>query len=246
MTTDTEAALRRQLTELRGKARTRPLIELGQLLVNRHWRIGAGQPAGLPVLSEAITVLDEAYSLLEPTDTLRGSVAVALGELLATRHLAHGGEVRDRETGIHLAREALTFPSMSPEIQARMRLILGQLLVSRAMAALQGDKMTAVLLSGAPPAEARDAEAAAECFRQVLAGGQHNATLTLAAQNSLAMTEAVQDLFNSFRGGPGGALAGFDFGRMMMAMQKVQAVQQEGVPHDASAGGIAVPDALDL
>jgi hypothetical protein len=235
---DDVETLRARLLGLSGPARTRTLLELGQQLGSRYWRTGPGQPAALPDLDATIAALDEAYGYLDPGDGLRGQVASNLGWMLATRHLAHGGADRDRETGLHLLEEALAFPQLQPVLQATVRVVLGQLYLSRVTAALKssGFAMTA-LQSGQPPAEAADADRAAACFREILAGPPVNADVTRVAETMLTLTEAIQTMLGGF----GGGLAGFDMTKMMQAMAAMQRIQEQQTRGPAAGAAVLPP-----
>ncbi|MFI5911027.1 hypothetical protein [Dactylosporangium sp. NPDC051541] len=239
--TDAMDALRDDLRGLEGAARTRPLMELGRLLADDYWRKGPGSPAALPSLHEAVDVLDEAYQYLDPADVLRGNVAGMLGGLYAVRHVAHAGAVQDRERGIFLLEETLSFPTLPAVLHNFSRVYLGQLYMRRAMDSMQGEAVMQAMLTGRPPATAADADRAVACFRAILDAPVRNAELIKVAEAMLTAAEAVQTLMGGFGGGPGG----FDLGRMMAAVERMQGLQQQA----AGAGGVpfmpSVPNIFD-
>lgn len=250
--TDTMDALRADLSNLEGPARTRPLIELGRLLADQYWRLGPGQPTALRWLNEAVDALDEAYQYFDPADVLRGNTAAMLGGLYAVRYVAHGGAVQDRERGIVLLEETLSFPTTPAMLRGFSRAYLGQLYLRRATESLQGDKVMSAMLAGQSPAAAADADRAVACFRAVLDDTPaRNAEFSRAAEAMLTAAEAIQTLMSGFGGGPGG----FDLARMMAAVESMQRLQQAGggagasfvpaVPNVFDVGTIASLDALD-
>ena len=222
------AALRRNVAGHEKEARARPLLELAAGLADRYWRIGPGRPDGAPHLDEAIACLDEAYHLFESGEFLRGQAAALLGWLLGIRHSVHGGTERDRETGIRMLEEALTFPQLPPMIQGTARLILGQLLLARVTGRMQAPDAPMRLMGGLSPGETADADRAAELFRQVADGPAVSPQLTALARILQEMAQAMQMMSGGFGGGPGG----LDFGRLMQTVAAMQKLQQQ-----AAAGG---------
>lgn len=225
MTDDDLEALRADLARHTGTARTRPLITLGNALAERYWRVAPGTSAGEPYLNEAIHVIDEAYGYLEPGQFLRGQVASQLGWLIGNRHAVHGGPEQDRERGIRLLEEALTFPQLPQMLQTLARLVLGQLLLSRAIRSLQsGDSAMRVMRSGLSGEEAADADRAVECFRQVVDGPAAVAESTVVARMMLTVAEGLRAL----AGGLGGGLGSLDITPMIQALAALQNAQQQG------------------
>jgi hypothetical protein len=230
---DNEAvdSIRAELTGMSGAARTRPLLRLGQAFTDRYWRTGPGLAAALPDLNEAIKAFEEACGYFDRRDTFRGIAAAQLGWLLGARHLAHGGSEHDRENGILLLEEALTFSSLPPTLRTMARLVLGQLYLSRLARGMQStDLIMAAMRSGSAPPAAAEADRAVDCFRQVLADEPTSPDLTNMAQSMLTGAEALQTML----GGLGQGLGGFDFGRMRQAMAAMERLQQQ-----AAGGGVA-------
>src|SRR4051812_1943575 len=161
MTADNSVdALRARLSGLSGADRIRPLLELGRLLADRYWRAGPGSTASRPHLDAAVAAIQEAYDSLDPTDQRRGPVAGNLGWLLAARSTAHGGADSDREAGIRLLNEALSFPDLPPSMRRIGRLCLGQLYLQRCTAAIQGPALATAMQSGVAPDGGIDADRA--------------------------------------------------------------------------------------
>ncbi|HEU4348782.1 MAG TPA: hypothetical protein VFR35_13465 [Actinoplanes sp.] len=218
-------ALRARLAGLTGPARTRTLLELGQRLADRYWRIGPGAREALPYLDEGVAVLDEAYGHFEPGAVTRGRVAALLGWLAGTRYSVHFGAEADRETGIRLLEEALTFPQLPPMLLVVDRMILGQLLLGRLTGALgSADHLRKAMRSGVPPAETANVDRAADCFREVLRDPCATAEIVAAAEPMLAVAEAMQTLSGAFGGGGPG---GFDLGRLQQAITALQSLQEK-------------------
>ena len=244
MTDEVLDALRANVTRHDAAARTRPLVELGQALADRYWRAGPGTPAGRPFLDEAIPVLDEAYGHFEPGDAMRGQVAGLLGWLLAVRHTAHGSPDRDRETGIFLLDEALTFTQLAPIQRAVAQLFLGQLLIGRVTSGMKDAGFAmAAMTPGPDPATSAGIDRAVECFRQVLDGPVASQEITSVARAMLTLAETLQTMM----GGSGG----MDLGRMMQAFSAVQNLQRQtpggpgSVPSFLDADRIAAADPME-
>jgi hypothetical protein len=234
MTDDRLDALRATVARHTGAARTRPLVELEQALADKYWRIGPGQPAGKPYLDEGIEALDEAYGHLEAGEFLRGQVAGHLGWLFGIRNAVHGGSDGDRERGIALLDEALSFPQQPRMMQDMARLILGQLLLGRMMRTMQApDFAMRAMQSGLPREDVASADRAVACFRRILDGPPSNTEISMMAETMLTMAEAVQTISGMFGGGPGR----MDLGRMMQALTSMQDLQQRATarPTGASA-----------
>ncbi|WP_320064878.1 CHAT domain-containing protein [Micromonospora sp. RTGN7] len=223
MAEDTEKELRARLARLTGTARTRPLLELFQILANRYWRAGPGRPTALPMLDEAIDCLAEAYGLLRPGDPMRAQVASQLGWFLGTRQIAHGGPESDRPRAIGLLEEALAASNLPPMFTCIARLTLGQLHLVTVVRGLQSLDMSS-LLAGAGHGPARtEADQAIDCFQLVLAGDLLSTEMAEGTRTMLACAETVRDLFVGIDAGTG---TDIDFGPMMRAMATLQEVQQ--------------------
>jgi hypothetical protein len=233
--TDAVSRLRARLATLSGPAQTGTLGQLAQALQERYWRTGPGSPAGLPDLSAAIDALNEAYGYLDRGNALRGQVAAMRGWLLGIRHVAHGGSERDRETGIHLLEESLTFPNLSPAFGATVRLVLGQLYFARVAQSMQSAGFA--LASGRDrlaPASKADMDRAVTCFREVLAAETISDEITAAARSMLTVAEAMQTMLS----GLGGGIAGLDFSGMMEVLAVLQKMKdQAGGAGTAGLGG---------
>ncbi|BEL06349.1 hypothetical protein Q0Z83_045400 [Actinoplanes sichuanensis] len=189
-------------------------VEKGAELTNRYLRAGPGSAGARQYLDEAIGVLEKAYQRVDPGEELRGQVAAQLGWLYGMRHLLHGGDPRDRTTGIHLLDESLGFPGQSPVLSGGSRLVLGQLLMAGATAMMTSP---GALLPGRPAGDARDIDRAIALFREVADGPPVSAELTSSARTLVEVAELLRGLV----GGSGG----MDFGRlaqMVTAMQRLQ------------------------
>ncbi|MFI6232726.1 hypothetical protein ACIBD9_04080 [Micromonospora sp. NPDC050784] len=215
--------LRGELSGADGPAQLPTLLRLGQELTKEYWRAGPGRPAALSDLSSAIEVWDKAYRLLDANDPARGQIAVFLGWLLSTRHGAHGGGPKDRDTGIFVLSEALTFTNLPPTLAAMARLSLGQLFLGRATEALNPAAARAGFLGGLPPDSRKDADEAARLFREIIDGPPLSAEISAAARTLLTLVESIQPLL-------GGDLARFDLGKIMEALSILQRLQQTGMP----------------
>ncbi|MET7426018.1 hypothetical protein [Dactylosporangium sp. NPDC005555] len=234
-------ALREQLEHLRDAERTIPLLRLGQIRLDEYWRAGPGNPGALPALNAAVQAFDEAYGYIDPADTLRGTVAATLGWLLGARSLAHAGPPRDRDTGIHVLREALSFPSLTGPHRTGADLMLGQLHMSRVTAAMNPTDMASAMRGGTAPGDARDADLAVECFRRVADGTAVNTEMRDMARMMLEMAEALQSLMGGF----GKGLGGFDLSRMADMVTVMQRVQQQGGRFSARPGIVPFPSLFD-
>ncbi|WP_117672034.1 hypothetical protein [Micromonospora sp. MW-13] len=253
---DTEKELRARLTRLTGTARTRPLLELFQILADRYWRAGPGQPVGLPALDEAIDCLAEAYGHLRPGDPMRAQVASHLGWFLGTRQAMHGGPESDRQRAIGLLEEGVAATNLPPVFTCVARLNLGQLYLAAVVRGLQSLE-TSTLLAGADHRPARaEAERAIDCFQQVLAADLLGAEIAEGARAMLTCAETVRDLLGGL---DAGLLTGtsIDFGPVMRAMATMQEVQRrmaDGVeagrmprlPNLPGARATATVDPLDF
>ncbi|MFI1195443.1 CHAT domain-containing protein [Micromonospora sp. NPDC020750] len=223
MQEDTEKELRARLSRLTGAARTRPLIELFQILADRYWRAGPGRPAALPALDEAIDCLTEAYGYLRPGDPMRAQVASQLGWFIGTRQIAHGGPESDRPRAAGLLEEALAATNLPPMFTCIARMTLGQLHLTSVVRGLQSLDMSTLLAGGGHRPALTEAERAIDCFQQVLADDLLGAEVAEGARAMLACAETVRDLFVGLGAGTG---AGIDFGPLMRALATLQEVQR--------------------
>ncbi|MEV6415093.1 CHAT domain-containing protein [Kribbella sp. NPDC051718] len=219
----TIAKLREELSQLEGPVRLSKLLLLGQELGRRYVRTGPGTPGALGDLSDAIAAIDEAHDLARPGDPARGHLAGLLGYLLGARYGMHGSSAEDRETGITVLGEALSYPGFPPMEVITARLSLGQLHMNRALEAVNPAAARGGFAGGTSVSSKTDADTAAECFREVLAGPVVSAELTTLVQAMLTLVEAIRPLLD-------GNLAGFDITKMMSAMTTVQQLQQGGGP----------------
>lgn len=234
-------ALREELEHLRGAERTIPLLKLGQIRFDQYWRAGPGSPAALPALNAAIEAFDEAYGYIDPADTMRGTAAATLGWLFGARSVAHAGPPRDRDTGIHVLEEALSFPSLTGPHRAGADVMLGQLYLGRVTTAMNPTDMAAAMRGGAAPANAQDADRAVACFRRVVDGNAMSGDLRDMARMLLEMAEALQSLMGGF----GKGLGGFDLSRMAEMVSVMQRVQQQGGRFSARPGIVPMPPLFD-
>ncbi|NBE84919.1 CHAT domain-containing protein [Micromonospora rubida] len=218
---DTEKELRARLTRLTGAARTRPLLELFQILADRYWRAGPGRPAALPALDEAIDCLAEAYGHLRPGDPMRAQAAGHLGWFLGTRQIAHGGPESDRPRAIGLLEEALAATNLPPMFTFIARLTLGQLHLTSVVRGFQSLDMSTLLAGTGHRPDLTEADRAIDCFQQVLAGHLLSTEMAEGTQAMLTCAETVRDLFVGLDAG-----TGIDFEPMMRAMATLQEVQR--------------------
>ena len=233
---DTIAELRAELDTQEGAARLANLVRLGQELGQRYWEIGPGSPAALSELNGAVAALTEAHGYMAADDGLRGQVAALLGLQLATRHTAHTMDEGDREAGIRILGEALTFTNLPPILWTMDQIALGQLYLGKVTAVLQPGTVMTAMTAGVPRAALSDADRAARCFREVLAGELRSDEIISTAESLLALTQALRDILGGLGGGP----AGFDIDRLMGAMRTVQAMQRNV---RQPGGGLRVPAA---
>ncbi|MEU4222385.1 hypothetical protein [Actinoplanes sp. NPDC026623] len=230
-------ALRDQVALHTGAARARPLVELGQALLDRYWRAGPGSPAGGPDLDEAITVLGEAYDLLGTDSPLYGQLAGQLGWLHGIRHTAHGGPAGDRETGIRLLEVALSRPQQPAMMLGVARFVLGQLLLARQAPAMGAPGLAVRIMNGGPADGAADLDRAVVLFREIIDGPRISAELTETAATMLVVAEAMQAMF----GGAGGRM---DLGKLAAAMTAIQDFQARTRTPGAGLG--VMPGAVDV
>ncbi|WP_433348821.1 CHAT domain-containing protein [Micromonospora sp. CA-111912] len=227
MAEDTEKELRARLARLTGAARTRPLLELFQILADRYWRAGPGRPAALPALDEAVDCLTEAYGHLRPGDPMRAQVASQLGWFLGARQMAHGGPESDRQRAAGLLEEALAATNLPPMFTCIARMTLGQLYLTAAIRGLQSLDVPTLLAGGDHGPALTEVERAIDCFQQVLADDLLGAEVTEGAKAMLACAEAVRDLFVGIEAGAGTGIGiDIDFGPMMRTMATLQDVQR--------------------
>lgn len=214
-----------------GPARIQRLTMLAQALADRYWRAGPGQPAALEDLNGAIAAIGEAFGHLEATDPLRGQVAAMYGTLLGARHTAHSSGISDREKAIEVLHIALRATNVPPMPSLMVRLVLGQMHLSRAVARLQGKGFTAATLMSGELGDTADIDQAVLHIRSVVAAGTVSHEMSEVAQGMLTMAEALQDLLAGLRGG----LAGLDMTKMANAMAAMQKLMNEH--KDRRAGG---------
>ncbi|HEU5334042.1 MAG TPA: hypothetical protein VFU73_14785 [Actinocrinis sp.] len=244
MTQDAEiTALEAELTRLTGEARTMPLLRLGKAHAERHWRIGPGKPEALPDLEEGIRAVDEAHGYLPERDAYRGQAAFMGGFLRGTRLTAYPGlgPAGDEKKTVELLEESLAFPNVQPVLACMARFMIGQVLLTRAASGFQSpDLVAAAMRAGGATAGVRaDAERAADCFRRVVADSPVP-EMTQAAQAMLTMAEVVQTVLSGF----GTGLGGFDMGRMLDAVTKMQQFQQSGFTVRMPATGLPSPASI--
>lgn len=215
--------LRDELSRLHGPARVPKLVRLGQELTRRYWRTGPGRPATLGDLSAAVEAWDEVYGLLDPGDPARAEVAVHLGWLLSVRHGAHGSGPEDRDTGIAVLGEALTFSNIPPMHATMVRLSLGQLFLTRATEALSPAAARGGFLGGLAGGASTDADAAIRLFNEILDGHPLSADTTSMTRTLLTLAESIRPLLS-------GDVARFDIGKIMQVLSVLQQLQQSGKP----------------
>jgi hypothetical protein len=195
MSGDSLDALRGNLAQQSGRARARPLLELGQALTERYRRTGPGSPEAQPFLDEAIQVLVEAHGYLEPGGSARSLVAGQLGWLVGTRHIVDGSPEHDRDQAISLIDEALGFPQLPQMARIVGLLTLGQLLMGRLMCSMRSsDFVMRAMRSGLSTDEKADVDRAVECFRQVVVEAPETIDITRTARAMLDVAEALQSL----------------------------------------------------
>ncbi|MEV4351878.1 hypothetical protein AB0J83_46085 [Actinoplanes sp. NPDC049596] len=200
--------LRAEVAGHRGRARTGPLLRLGQALSDRYWRAGPGQPAARAYLDEIIEVLTEAYGYFEAADAWRGQVAAMLGQQHAIRALAHAGPDEDRVKAIPLLEEGLAFERLPPALMLPSLMMLGQVHL-----------MPAALIGGSPAGIRRAVDRAEDCFRQALAAPQLGSEVTQGIRTMLEMVEILR------------GLAGVsDPAKMLKSVQRLRDVQKSGSP----------------
>ncbi|GIE35177.1 hypothetical protein Ait01nite_082220 [Actinoplanes italicus] len=197
----------------------RSLIERGAELTSGYLRAGPGSTAGRPLLDEAITVLERAYGRIEPGETVRGQVAGQMGWLYGVRHLAHGGDPKDRTTAMHLLDESLLSPNPTPVLAAASKIILGQLLLAGATAAMSSPDAMMRMMRGGSQIDVSAADRAIILFREVADGPPISAETTSSARAMLTVAEALRGML----GGPGG----MDLSKLGQALTAMQTLQQQ-------------------
>ncbi|MFF3868956.1 hypothetical protein [Micromonospora sp. NPDC001898] len=225
MAEETEKELRARLARLTGAARTRPLIELFQILADRYWRAGPGRPAALPALDGAIDCLTEAYGYLRPGDPMRAQVASQLGWFIGTRQMAHGGPESDRQRAAGLLEEALAATNLPPMFTCIARMTLGQLHLTSVVRGLQSLDMPTLLAGGGHRPARTEAERAIDCFQRVLADDLLGAEVAEGVRAMLTCAETAGDLFAGLNAGTSIGTS-IDFGPMMQAMAALQEMQR--------------------
>ena len=215
--------LRAALAGIQGPARAMPLMRLASWLAGRYWRMGPDSADGHPLLDEAIALLDEAHPLLEPGAFLRGNAAGLLGVLRGVRHIFGRSRPDDLDTAVRLIEEGLGFPTQPPMTYAIEQLVLGQLLVLRAV---QVDGLTEGQIG---PDTAVNLDRAATVFRELVDGRPVSSQMTQQASAYLDMTLILQKLV--------AALA-----QATAAMQEVQQ-RMSNQPHIANA---FIPNPFEL
>ncbi|MEV5689683.1 hypothetical protein [Micromonospora globbae] len=221
MNENVEAGLRARLGRLTGAARTRPLVELAQVLADRYWRAGPGKVEALPVLDEVIACLDEAYGYLSRDDPMRPQIGSQLGALLGARHTAHRSSDSDRQRAVTLLEEALEAPNVPPVLQSFARFNLGQLLLSTSVLGLQSADVSMLTGGGSLPG-APEAARAADCFRAVLAADVLGPEMAEAVQAMLTMAETMQKFLADAGHAGRGALDLEPLMRVMTTMHELQ------------------------
>ncbi|GAA1996892.1 CHAT domain-containing protein [Catenulispora subtropica] len=219
-------ALRAELAALTGPARTRPLLELGQLCAHLHQRAGITSPAARPYLLEAIEALDEAYDRLDPGDANRVRCGTTLGMLLGGKLLAEPPRAQDpeRDRAIALVGEALTTGAIGPVQRMTAHMVVGVLLVMRTMSRMQDPTRLMGAINGAtPPEDLADLDSGLEHLAVVRVDPTAPAEARKMAETLTTMAEALRGLLGGFGGGPAGA----DLGTMMEALSTLQNLQKD-------------------
>lgn len=110
------------------------LIQLGKLHSDRYQRrLQSGDTTGYADQDDAITALSEAHGLLAAGDSLRPTIAGALGMHLTARYSIRRTADSDRDTAIDLYDEVLRSPDVSPSDSEMGHFSAGQLLLLRAL-----------------------------------------------------------------------------------------------------------------
>lgn len=234
MTDETITRLRADLAGKTGSERAMALMRLAQEHMNLFWRIGPGTPASRPHLDEGLTVIEEAYELFGPQDTMRGQVGLLYGVMFGWKNALGSGTERDRERAIELVEQSFTVGGVPPFQQATGRVMLGQLYMERATRPLQTQEMMMQAMTGGlPKASIDDLDRAADCFREVIKASM-NAEMTNTATAMLSMCELFRDLL----GGIGPGFGGMDLGRMSTALSTLQGMQAKGFGLNLAGPGI--------
>jgi hypothetical protein len=207
-------------------ARLGTLVRLGQALMAEYNQIGPGRPEAKPYLDESIDAFEKAYAIMQPSDPVRGPVGAMLGGMFAARHAVHGGVMRDRDEGVKVLDEALTFPDLNPIQRAMAQVSLGQLCLAGAMAYMQSSGMSIATRSvgvPAPDGAVRDVGRAIACFRAVLDGEPVSADLTTITRTLMDVSEAVQTVL----GAVSGNVRDMDLSRLTQALAVMQKLQDQ-------------------
>lgn len=243
MSQDTITQLRAQLNGQVGHERAMTLIRIAQEEMTLANRIHPQKPAGRAHLNEALAAAEEAYGYFGPGDAMRGPVGVLYAVALAVRNAVGGGSERDRDRAIELIEESAAFPNVPPFQLATGQMVLGQLLIERAVKPLQTpDAMMRAMTGGVPGPTSDDLDRAVACFREVIKLSA-NSDMTKSATALLGMAELFRNLF----GGVGPQSGGLDLARMSSAVSALQDMQSTGFGMNPAAFGL-VPGAnlLDL
>jgi hypothetical protein len=207
-------------------ARLGTLVRLGQALMAEYNRVGPGRSEAKPYLDEGIDAFEQAHAIMQPDDPMRGPVGAMLGGMFGARHGVHGGATRDREEGIKILEEALTFPDMNSLQRAMARVSLGQLYLAGAMAYMQSSGMSIATRSiglPAPDGAVRDVGRAIACFQSVLDGEPVSTDLTAIARTLVDVSEALRTVL----GAVGGNVMDVDLSRLTQALEVMQRMQSQ-------------------
>ena len=217
MSQEPVAALRSELSSLQGPARMPLLLRLGQALMADYVRSVPGTPAAVSYLDAMVDAFEEAYAYLDAGDPVRGQVAAMRGYSLATRYSVHGGSERDRETGIHVLTEALSFAGIAPAVRAMARYMLGQLYLRRALTGFNPGQFAEAGLGSGVVVPMSDLDRASECLQPIVDDPVSD-ELAAAAQTTLELLDVMRSMFDAVSEG----LAGVDFDRLVAVVTTVQ------------------------
>ncbi|MFY1634763.1 hypothetical protein ACN27F_16045 [Solwaraspora sp. WMMB335] len=240
---ETIAAIRKELAELSGPIRCRPLDELANALLRLHWETGFGNDAGRPHLDAAIEALTELYGYLEPTDRVRAGAACKLGYTRGLRHLLHGSDDADRDVAISLLEESVDHDWLPPTVVVMAKVVLGWLYLTRTQGHFSTMGMS-MSYQNVEPGALADVDRAIARFRQVMAGPVLSEDLRGMVDAMLAMAESMRDLLGMTTEG----LAGLDFGRMqrMLAVLQTLSAKFDGGFGGGPGGPAAAPGLAGL
>ncbi|HZN73134.1 MAG TPA: hypothetical protein VFC00_15810 [Micromonosporaceae bacterium] len=221
--------LRAEIDPLKGPARLPGLLRLAQALATEYTTTGPGAPAGKPCLDEGITRLAEAYGYVQAGDPLRVHIALTLGHHLSIRYLTHGGAGDDCDRAIALLQTAVGSAGPQGLEPTLGRVLLGQLLLSRAAAYIQTQQPgIAARGGGYPPTRATEDAGRAETYlRAVVDGEPVSDELMTVARMMLEMTAAIRALLRAMSGD----IRDMDLSRltgMAATMQQVQERMRQG------------------